>query len=202
MIPHMKNSRTAIITGGTAGIGLAIARDFLSRGHNVFICGRNESRLKDALLCLTEEFGKNKIFGSVCDVRSIHSVIEMIELAAQYFGEFDVLVNNAGVAFIEPFEEITPDKWSAIIDTNLTGVFNCCRVALPWLKKAKGADIVNLGSRSGRIAFSGGTGYNTTKFGLHGFSEALFLDLCHFEIRVSLVAPGTVGTGLLSHSTS
>ena len=192
----MKNLRTAIITGGTAGIGLATARDFLARGHNVFICGRNESSLSVALHSLAEEYGSKKIFGSVCDVRSMSSVMEMVELAAQHFGEFDVLVNNAGVAFKEPFEEITPDKWSAIIDTNLTGVFNCCQAALPWLKKADGADIVNLGSRSGRYAFSGGTGYNTTKFGLQGFSEALFLDLCKFNIRVSLVAPGTVGTGL------
>jgi 3-oxoacyl-[acyl-carrier protein] reductase len=191
----MKNTRTAIVTGGSAGIGLAVARAFLEKGHNVYICGRQELQLNKAIYSLTEEFGNKKISGSVCDVRSLAAVSEMVELAAQHFGRIDTLINNAGISFITQFEEITPDMWADIIDTNLTGVFNCCHAALPWLKKAKGADIVNLGSRSGRYAFSGGSGYNTTKFGLQGFSEALFLDLNKFDIRVSLVAPGVVSTG-------
>jgi 3-oxoacyl-[acyl-carrier protein] reductase len=190
-----KKIRTAVVTGGTAGIGFAIARDFLERGHFVFICGRKSSKLLSALKTLQDEFG-NKIDGSVCDVRSLSEVKEMIRLAVERFGNIDVLVNSAGVAFITPFEEIMPEMWCEIIDTNLTGVFNCCNAALPWLKKAQGADIVNLGSRSGRYAFSGGVGYNTTKFGLQGFSEALFLDLHKQSIRVSLIAPGTVSTGL------
>jgi 3-oxoacyl-[acyl-carrier protein] reductase len=152
--------------------------------------------IKKGIHILTEEFGNNKIFGSVCDVRSLDAVSEMVELAAQRFGRIDTLINNADISFITQFEEITPDMCADIINTNLTGVFNCCHAALPWLKKAKGADIVNLGSRSGRYAFSGGSGYNTTKFGLQGFSEALFLDLNQFDIRVSLVAPGIVSTGL------
>jgi 3-oxoacyl-[acyl-carrier protein] reductase len=192
----MKKIRSTVITGGTHGIGLAIARDFLERGHRVYICGRQVLQLNSALDCLAKEFGNQNIFGSVCDVRSLPSVTEMIASAGNLFGEIDTLVNNAGIAFTTSFEEVTPEMWTQIIETNLTGVFNCCYAALPWLKKAKGADIVNLGSRSGRYAFSGGTGYNTTKFGLQGFSEALFLDLYKFDIRVSLIAPGTVATGL------
>ena len=93
------------------------------------------------------------------------------------------------------YQELSPERWKEIVDTNLTGVFNCCRAALPWLKKSEGADIVNMGSRSGRYSFRGGVGYNTTKFGLQGFTEALFLDLHQYGIRVSLVAPGIVATG-------
>ena len=119
----------------------------------------------------------------------------MIKKSVGHFGSIDVLVNNAGIGFVTPFEEITPDQWAEIIDINLTGVYNCCRATLPWLKDNKISDIVNLGSRSGRYAYAGGTGYNTTKFGLQGFTEALFLDLNQYGVRVSLVAPGIVATG-------
>ena len=193
---HIDISRNAIITGATAGIGLAIAREFLERGHNVFICGRDEERLMNALNGLIADFGSERVAGSTCDVRVFESVKEMVTNAGKRFGQVDALINNAGIAFIKAFEDVTPDEWQSIIDTNLTGVFNCCNAALPLLKKVAMSDIVNIGSRSGRYSFSGGTGYNTTKFGLQGFTEALFLDLHKYGIRVSLVAPGTVATGL------
>ena len=190
-----KKSRNAIITGSTKGIGLAIAREFLERGHNVYICGRDETNLDIALKDLSALFGSEKVRGSICDVRSLKSVEEMIKKSVGHFGSIDVLVNNAGIGFVTPFEEITPDQWAEIIDVNLTGVYNCCRATLPWLKDNKISDIVNLGSRSGRYAYAGGAGYNTTKFGLQGFTEALFLDLNQYGVRVSLVAPGIVATG-------
>lgn len=191
-----EQTRHAIITGGTAGIGLATAREFLERGHKVYICGLHAEHLTAALTNLSSEFGHTNVGGSICDIRSLDSVNQMVATAVTFLGQIDTLVNNAGIAFITPFEEITPDQWKSIIDTNLTGVFNCCRAVLPWLKKAGRSDIVNLGSRSGRYSFAGGAGYNTTKFGLQGFTEALFLDLHQYGIRVSLVAPGTVATGL------
>ncbi len=192
----MKKIRNAIVTGATAGIGLAVAREFLERGHNVYICGRQADRLTKALDVLTADFGNERIAGSICDVRHLSSSEEMVALAGARFGQIDTLINNAGIAFVNAFEDISPHQWQSIIDTNLTGVYNCCRAVLPWLKKVEGSDIVNLGSRSGRYSFRGGTGYNTTKFGLQGFTEALFLDLHQYGIRVSLVAPGTVATGL------
>ncbi len=194
----LKKSRNAIITGATSGIGFAVAREFLERGHNVFICGRKEERLTNALNNLITDFGNKHIAGSVCDVRSLSAVEKMIAIAGERFGKIDCLINNAGIGFVTTFEDITPDQWQDIINTNLTGVFNCCHAALPWLKKAGNSDIVNLGSRAGRYSFAGGTGYNATKFGLQGFTEALFLDLHPYGIRVSLVAPGTVMTDLTS----
>ena len=192
----MEKIRNIIVTGSTAGIGLAVAEELLERGNNVYICGRQSERLDTALAKLTTCFGKDRVSGSLCDVRSLFDVEKMVAKAGAHFGQIDTLINNAGIAFITPFEDITIDQWKNIIDTNLTGVFKCCRTVLPWLKKAGRSDIVNLGSRSGRYSFAGGTGYNTTKFGLQGFSEALFLDLHQYGIRVSLVAPGTVATGL------
>jgi len=191
----MQRLRNAVITGGSTGIGLAVAKEFLTRGHNVYICSR-ASDIASVVTELALKYGAEKVGGNQCDVRQLESVEEIVAAAAEKFGEIDTLINNAGIAFVKNFEDISSDQWRSIIDTNLTGVFNCCKSALPWLKKAKGSDIVNLGSRSGRYSFSGGTGYNTTKFGLQGFSEALFLDLQEYGVRVSLVAPGTVATGL------
>lgn len=187
--------RSTIVTGGTAGIGLAVAEALLRRGHRAFVCGRDPQRLERALQHL-EPIGKSRVGGSICDVRNLESVQSMVAAAHQQFGRIDALVNSAGIAFITPFPKITPEMWRDIIDTNLTGVFNCCHAVLPLLKQAENSDIVNLGSRSGRYAFPGGAGYNTTKFGLQGFTEALFLDLNADGVRVSLVAPGTVATGL------
>ena len=123
----------------------------------------------------------------------------MIDAADRHLGGIDGLVNSAGIGFVKNFEEITPAMWAEIVEVNLTGVYNCCHAALPALKAAAArgglADIVNLGSRSGRYSFAGGAGYNTTKFGLQGMTEAMFLDLNRFGIRVGLVAPGTVATG-------
>lgn len=187
--------KVAIVTGGTAGIGFAVARELLERGYSVFICGRQLERLNSAILSLKSEYGNQRIAGSICDVRSLADVKEMVEKVVNHYGRIDILINNAGVAHIASFEEIEPHQWADIIDTNLTGVYNCCHATLPWLKKG-GGDIVNIGSRSGRYSFRGGSVYNATKFGLQGFTEALFLDLHQYDIRVSLIAPGTVATGL------
>ncbi len=191
--------RRVVVTGGTAGIGLAIAHRVRADGNAVFICGRDPSRLDAALQDLGRQSAAAPLGGAVCDVRELSQVQDMIGTAARQMGGIDGLVNNAGSAFIKEFSEITPSMWSEIIATNLTGVFNCCHAALGALKEAGAvgaADIVNVGSRSGRYAFRGGVGYNTTKFGLQGLTEAMFLDLCRFNIRVGLVAPGTVSTGL------
>ena len=187
--------RTAIVTGGTAGIGLAIAKSLLRRGHRTFVCGRDKQRLDSALRQLWS-IDADRVGGTVCDVRKLSSVRSMVDIAKDTFGQVDTLINSAGIAFVTQFSELSPKQWRDIIDTNLTGVFNCSHAIVPLIKGAGGGDIVNLGSRSGRYAFSGGVGYNTTKFGLQGFTEALFLDLQSDGIRVSLVAPGTVATEL------
>lgn len=192
--------RRVVVTGGTAGIGLAIARSLRERGDKVFICGRDAGRLDSALGDLTDGSTLPPVGGAVCDVRDLAAVEALIAAARRHLGGLDGLVNNAGTIFIRDFEEISPAMWAEIVGTNLTGAFNCCHAALPALKEAAAlggaVDIVNIGSRSGRYSFRGGVGYNTTKFGLQGFTEALFLDLNRFGIRVGLVAPGTVATGL------
>ncbi len=184
-----------LITGGTAGIGLATTRALLEDGHDVFICGRDEGKIQAAISTLEGVSSEHSVSGTVCDVRNYDDVTDMIDEATKVMGGLDALVNNAGVGSVESIETLSPEDWQAMIDINLTGVFNCCKAALPALKKSAKANIINLGSRAGRYAFAGGTGYNATKFGLQGFSEALFLDLNKYGIGVSLVAPGAVATG-------
>jgi 3-oxoacyl-[acyl-carrier protein] reductase len=184
----VKVGRRVFVTGGTAGIGLATARALAARGDQVFVCARDAARL-----------AATGLPGATCDVRDAAQLGRVAAAAAECMGGIDALVNSAGIAWITPFEAIAPEAFASILAVNLAGTFNACHVALPFLKQAAAtgqADIVNLGSRSGRYAFKGGVGYNTTKFGLQGFTEALFLDLAPLGIRVGLVAPGTVGTGL------
>jgi NAD(P)-dependent dehydrogenase (short-subunit alcohol dehydrogenase family) len=195
----MERRRRVVVTGGTAGIGLAIAQRLGERGDRVFVCGRNDERLVRAIEQISEVSPDVKVSGTVCDVRNLCSVTPMLAEACDYLGGIDVLVNSAGVGSVTELEEMAPKNWAEMIDINLTGVFNCCSAALPYLKEAAAlrgaADIVNLGSRSGRYAFKGGVGYNATKFGVQGMTEAMFLDLNQFGIRAGLVAPGTVSTG-------
>jgi 3-oxoacyl-[acyl-carrier protein] reductase len=195
MLDDIGLKKTILVTGGSTGIGYAVAEELLKLGNNVFICGRRPDALDLALKNLKKSY-KNHVNGVTCDVAKFSEVDRMINHVIEEFGCLDVLINNAGIAFICPFEDISVDSWIEIINTNLTGVFNCCKAALPYLKKSAFADIVNVGSRSGRYSYAGGVGYNATKFGLQGMTEALFLDLSKYGVRVSLVAPGTVSTGL------
>lgn len=189
--------RRVLITGGSAGIGLATVETLLENDCSVFYCGRRRDRVEGALAKLRQRFDAKQVGASVCDVRSEGETEALTAAAAAHLGGIDALVNSAGVATIRPFSELSAASWQEMIDTNLTGVFHCCKAALPWLKRSDRADIVNLGSRSGRYAYAGGTAYGATKAGLQAFSEALFLDLVDDGIGVSLVAPGTVATDLV-----
>lgn len=184
-----------LITGGTAGIGLATAKRLLCEGHQVFICGRSAEKLTAAQHELAEIAPAMSSQGAVCDVRDFEAVSRMVDQAASVMGGLDALVNNAGVGHISDIATMSVDNWRSMIDINLNGVFYCCKAAIPYLKSSPKGNIINLGSRAGRYAFPGGTAYNATKFGLQGFSEALFLDLSKYGIGVSLVAPGSVATG-------
>jgi NAD(P)-dependent dehydrogenase (short-subunit alcohol dehydrogenase family) len=190
--------RTAVVTGGTSGIGLAIAGDLLGRGIDVLICGRDATRLAGALQHLSAiadgRAGGGRVDGVSCDVRHRDRVDAMVAYAGERWGGVDILVNNAGNGFIQDFAEISARDWQETLDTHLTGAFHCSQAVLPWMTRAGDGHIVNIGSRAGRNAFRGGAAYNAAKFGLLGLSEALFLDLNPLGIRVTCVMPGTVAT--------
>lgn len=185
--------KTAIVTGGSKGIGRAIARDLATAGANVVICARNEKEVQEAAAELDGE-AEGAVMGIRCDMRKYEEVRELIEEAIRRFGRLDILVNNAGVGEFSPIDEITPESWDQVLETNLSGVFYACHDAIPHMRRLGAGWIINIGSLAGKNPMPGGTAYNASKFGLVGFTEALMLDVRHHGIRVSSIMPGSVET--------
>jgi len=185
--------KVAIVTGGTRGIGLSIAQRLLAEGAKVFICGRTAGHLKTALAALGKQF-EGKVDGIVADMRRYEDCRKVVQGAAEKFGGIDILINNAGLGYFKPVDQLTPEEWDETIETNLSGVFYCCREAIPLLRQRGGGYIFNISSLAGVNPFAGGSAYNASKFGLNGFSEAMMQDVRHDGIRVSYIMPGSVDT--------
>ena len=183
----------AVVTGGTRGIGFSIAAALLDEGAKVFICGRDAANLKTAVANLTQK-SKDRVDGLAADVRRYDDCRKVIRGAVERFGGLDILVNNAGIGIMKPVDQLTPEDWDATIETNLSGVFYCCREAIPLMRQRGGGYIFNISSLAGVNAFAGGSAYNASKFGLNGFSEAMMQDVRYDGIRVSYIMPGSVDT--------
>lgn len=186
--------RTALVTGGTKGIGRAIVRDLLAVGFNVAFTARSEGDVA-TLVQGFSDLAEGRVLGFATDVRDPEACQEVVEGVTEAFGGLDVLVNNAGVGIFKPVQEMSLDEWHAQIDTNLNGVFYLSRSAFPALKESGDAWIFNIGSLAGRNTFANGAAYNASKFGLLGMTEAMMLDLRYEGIRVTMIMPGSVDTG-------
>jgi NAD(P)-dependent dehydrogenase (short-subunit alcohol dehydrogenase family) len=186
--------KVAFVTGGTRGIGRAVTESLLRGGARVFLCGREAEGVKRALESLRQT-GLLYVDGAGCDVRDEKAVNAAFAACVRAFGGVDVLINNAGVGlFGRTVEETAPDDFRAVIETNLCGVFYCCRAAIPLMKGRGGGYIVNVSSLAGANAHPRMAAYNASKFALNGFSEALMQEVRHDNIRVSYVMPGSVNT--------
>ena len=185
-------SLTAVITGGSRGIGLAIAEAFAGEGHNVAISGRDGQALAAAEKSLRAHGAG--VLVSRTDVRDYAAVETFINAAASAFGGIDVLVNNAGVGAFAPVDEMSLEDWHRVIDTNLNGVFYCTKAALPHLRRSRAAYVINISSLAGKNWFAGGAAYCASKAGLNAFSESLMQDVRQHDIRVSYIMPGSVNT--------
>lgn len=186
------DGRVAIITGGSRGIGRATAAALLAAGARVTIAARSRAALDEARAALG---GDARLLAVRADVAAEGDVKRLVDETVARFGGLDVLVNNAGVGRMQNVETQSLDDWRAMIDTNLTGVFLCCRAAIPHLRKRGGGWIVNVSSLAASNPFVGGAGYSATKAGLDAFSHALMQEVRHDGIRVTVVAPGSVNTG-------
>ena len=189
-------TRVSLITGGTRGIGFALAEALLGNGEQVAITGTSTDGVMRAEHALATACGDpGRIAGIVCDVRDPASAELAVRTAAARFGGLDALVNNAGVGVGVPIGEMPHDEWNRIIGTNLTGVFNCCKAAIPVLRQRGGGWIVNVSSLASKNPFIGGAAYCASKAGLNAFSEALMQELRTDNIRVTYILPGSVATG-------
>ena len=186
-------NKTAIVTGGTKGIGFAIARSLIAAGASVSISARNEDQVKQAAAELNE-IGEGRCVGFVCDVRDEAQVESFFANTVLSLGGLDILVNNAGIGIFAPVESTTGDDFRAVIETNLCGVFYCCHQAIPLMKQRGGGYIINISSLAGANPHPKMAAYNASKFGLNGFSEALMQEVRHDGIKVSYIMPGSVNT--------
>ena len=181
--------KSAIVTGGTRGIGYAIAKALVSAGANVAITGRLESDVENA----TSELGKigpGTISGYACDVRNYDAVQSLFGA----FGGVDILINNAGIGIFSSVESMSPEDFRAVLETNVFGVFYCCHEAIPVMKQRGGGYIINISSLAGANPHPQMAAYNASKFGLNGFSEALMQEVRHDGIKVTYIMPGSVNT--------
>ena len=186
--------KVALVTGGSRGIGLAVARAFVERGAQVAITATSEATLQAGTTALQKVSGAAAVLPILADVRRHEQVARAVDTAAGHFGGLDVLVNNAGVGVFGPVADMTVEEWHRVIDTNVNGVFYCCHAALPHLRARGGGWIISISSLAGANAFPTAAAYCASKAALNAFSEALMQEVRHDGIRVSYVMPGSVRT--------
>jgi NAD(P)-dependent dehydrogenase (short-subunit alcohol dehydrogenase family) len=190
----MLTGKVALVTGGSRGIGLAISRALLDLGASVTLTGSSENNVSRAAGELSQQ-ASERVIGLKADVRNYPDVDRAMSTTVQRFGGLDIVVNNAGIGGFAPVADMALDTWHGIIDTNLTGVFFCCRAALPHLRARGGGWIVNISSLASKNPFVNGAAYCASKAALNAFSEALMQEVRHDGIRVSYILPGSVNTG-------
>ena len=184
-------NRVAIVTGGTRGIGRAIAASLASAGVKVAITARNEKDLSDAVSELNQN---GHAAGYVCDVRDYEQVKSTIAQIAADLGGIDILINNAGIGIFETVESMQVEDFHAVLQTNVFGVFYCCHEVIPLMQQRGGGYIINISSLAGANPHPRMAAYNASKFALNGFSEALMQEVRHDNIKVSYIMPGSVNT--------
>ena len=188
--------KVAYITGGSKGIGLGIAKTLLDNGMRVAITSRSLKAAQQAATSLSTD--ASRVLALQSDVSSLASETAAVKAATDHFGQLDVVVANAGVGHFASIENLTEAAWKEMIDTNLTGVFNSVKASIDGLKKSKGY-IITISSLAGTNFFATASGYNASKFGLVGFSQAIMIDLRQYGIKVTTIMPGSVATHFDNH---
>ncbi|MBL7471311.1 SDR family oxidoreductase [Robertkochia sediminum] len=190
-------NKVAYITGGTKGIGYGIAKTLLDAGMRVAISGRDQSDAEKAAAALCTD--PDRIIGVGSDVRDLASEQKAVEAITKKFGQIDLVLANAGLGHFAPVDELDPEHWKSMIDTNLTGAFFTLKATVAALKASKGY-YMTLASLAGTNFFANGAGYNASKFGVVGFTQAAMLDLRKYDIKVTTIMPGSVASHFNDHT--
>lgn len=189
------DGRTALVTGGSKGLGLAMARGFAEAGANVVICSRNEGELRSAAEHIAAGTGA-RVAWTVTDMTDRNAVSALADFATRAFGAVDILVNNAGSNIPQPIEAITDTAWDQILELNLTSCMVLTRALVPGMKTRGWGRIIHISSIMGLASKAGRNSYSATKAALIGFAQASALDLGRFGITVNCIAPGPFLTDL------
>lgn len=185
--------RTALVTGGSRGIGYAIALRLVTLGASVAICGRDRKTLDAAQKSLARAGAK--VHAQATDVTSPQEISDLVRSVEARLGPVSILVNNAGIGVFGPVQDRTEQDWDRTLDTNLKSVFLVSRAVIPAMLSLGSGDIINISSLAGRNAFAGGALYCASKWGLQGLTACMAEDLRGHGIRVASVLPGSVATG-------
>lgn len=189
----MKN-KVAYITGGSKGIGFGIARTLLEAGIKVAISGRNTEAIEQA----KKGLGNQNVIALTSDVRNFEDEQKAVNTVIKEFGKIDVVIANAGLGRFAPVHEMSLEDWNAMIDTNLTGVFHTLKATAGQLIQNKGY-YISIASLAGTNFFANGAGYNASKFGVVGFTQAAMLDLRNYDVKCTTIMPGSVTSHFNDH---
>ena len=181
--------KVAYVTGGSRGIGYGIAEVLVRAGMRVAISGRHEAGIAEAAASIDRE----RVLPVVSDVSDLAEEERAVARILKEWGQLDVVIANAGLGHFAPVDQLSPDQWNEMIATNLNGVFHTLKASLPALKQSKGY-YITVASLAGTNFFAAGAGYNATKFGVVGFTQAVMLDLRPYGIKVTTIMPGSVAT--------
>jgi len=191
--------QVAVITGAGRGIGASIARKLASLGATAILCGRTQSSLDQISREIVEAGGKAEVIP--CDVGLLHQVEYAATRVDSTFGRLDILVNNAGIGgFNAPLHNLAPEEWDRILNTNLRGVYYCIRNFAPLMIRAHSGHIINISSLAGKNALPNGAAYAASKWGLNGLTYSAAEELRPYNVRVSVICPGSVDTELSPHA--
>lgn len=188
--------KTAIVTGGTRGIGLAIVKKFLDNGANVVLTGSRQETVDKALAELTA-YG-DRVMGLHPDLCNADQVAELVNKTVETYGKLDIMVNNAGISARESLYDYDPSNFDKILDINLKSVFIGCQAAARVMKEQGGGAIINTSSMVSIYGQPSGCGYPTSKFAVNGLTRSLARELGHDNIRVNAVAPGVTRTDMVA----
>jgi len=190
--------KVAYITGGSKGIGYGVAEKLVEAGMKVAISGRTLKTVETAAQYLGDS---DTVLPLESDVTKLESEKEAIQKILDTWGQLDVVLANAGVGHFAPVYDMSSEQWHQMIDTNLSGVFHTLKASVQALKKSKGY-YITLASLAGTNFFASGAGYNATKFGVVGFTQAAMLDLRKYDVKVSTIMPGSVASHFNNHEPS